>query len=491
MGNHTFEKIVMKCKNLFLYFVSGIYVVLVICSCDFVIPNENSIDEVVIEKKEIEKVENDDEKEIDSVIDDTEPKSEFEDIEIIEKPSSDEREWTIFVYMSADNNLESAAIADLLEMEKSKLNTNNVTVLVLLDRNPSYDSSNGNWHNTKLYRVKTNNISNTNEILSEEIECLELGLSPNVLHELDMSSYMSLGRSIKFMYDHFPANHYGLIVWGHGEGWRGACYDETSSKRMTLHQLQMGLKNGLNGKLIDFIGFDTCFGSEIEVFYEIKDFAKVAFGVEGLLGLNGMDYELLLNTFASKNQKDIDSFIDSFVTQFQCSYELYKKAAICVVDLTKIKDLFLSFDLFCKESATKINSSSVRDEIKECLLNKTNQFYYDQVDSDLYIDMDSIVCEISKTSIANEQLLSLKEKYFIARDSAVMKYWESEGKNGSLGVYFSTLTVGNYLSARHEKSYTKGMTDNQLLFVADSEGYVPTSLGESFSLLDKIFYSNW
>ena len=119
-------------------------------------------------QKEIEKVEIDDKKEIDSVIDDTEPKSEFEDIEIIEKPSSDEREWAIFVYMSADNNLESAAIADLLEMEKSKLNTNNVTVLVLLDRNPSYDSSNGNWHNTKLYRVKTNNISNTNEILSEE-----------------------------------------------------------------------------------------------------------------------------------------------------------------------------------------------------------------------------------------------------------------------------------------------------------------------------------
>lgn len=440
------------------------------------------------EKTEVEKNEIEEEKEIDSVIDDTESITEFDDIESAERPTVDEREWTILVYMSADNNLESAAISDLLEMEKSKLNTNNVTVLVLLDRNPSYDPSNGNWHNTKLYRVKTNNLSNTNEILSEEIECFDLGLAPNVQNELDMSSFMSLSRSIKFMYNHYPANHYGLIVWGHGEGWRGVCYDETSSKRMTLQQLQMGLSNGLNGKLLDFIGFDTCFGAEIEVFYEIKDCSKVAFGVEGLLGLNGMDYELLLNTFASKTEKSIDSFIESFVTQFENSYKNFKKSAICVVDLTKIKDLFLSFDLFCKESANKIDSSIVRDEIKGCLLNETNQFFYDQVDSDLYMDMDSIVCEISKSSIATEQLLSLKQKYFAARDSVVLNYWESEGRTGSLGVYFSTLTVGNYLSSRHEKSYIKGATDNQLAFVVDSEGYVPSK--DSSSLLDKIFYSN-
>ena len=74
-------------------------------------------------------------------------------MEVEKKPSLDEREWSILVYMSADNNLESAAIADLIEMEKSKLNTKNVSVLVLLDRNPSYDSSNGNWKNTKLYRI--------------------------------------------------------------------------------------------------------------------------------------------------------------------------------------------------------------------------------------------------------------------------------------------------------------------------------------------------
>ena len=453
INNSLFKKLI----KLFLLAIP-MFFVLYFWGCDFSVPDG----EVVVNKK---------------------------NIVAVEKNNLDEREWTILVYMSADNNLEGAAIADLLEMEKSKLNTSNVTVLVLLDRNPSYDPSDGNWHNTKLYRVKTNNVSNDNEILSEEIECFELGLSPNVQHELDMSSYMSLSRSLKFMYEQYPANHYGLILWGHGEGWRGVCYDETSNKRMSLQQLHMGLKNGLNGKLLDFVGFDTCFCAEIEVFYEIKDCAKIAFSVEGLLGLNGMDYEYFFNTFSDKREKNIESFIESFVTQFKRSYSVNKKAAICVVDLTKIRDLFLSFDLFCKESASKINSSIIRDEIKDCLLNNTNQFYYDQVDSDLYIDMDSIVTELSKTSVVTDCILELKENYFDARNSAVIDYWESEGRSGSMGVYFSTLTVGNYLSARHEKAYIKGENENQLAFVADSDGYVP-SLAQK-SLLDKIFYSIW
>ena len=138
------------------------------------------------------------------------------------------------------------------------------------------------------------------------------------------------------MYENYPANQYGVILWGHGEGWRGFCYDETSEKRMTLTQLNSGLKNGLNGKKLDFIGFDSCFGAELEVFYQVRNYADVAFGVEGLLGINGMDYELLFNSFTSKKQKSLDAFIDSVVMQFQCSYEKYSKAAISVVDLNKI-----------------------------------------------------------------------------------------------------------------------------------------------------------
>ena len=411
-------------------------------------------------------------------------------LETTEKPDSQEREWTILMYMSADNNLESAAIEDFLEMEKSKLNTKEVTVLVLLDRCPSYDSSNGNWNNTKLFRLKTGSDGTAKEIISEEIECVELGLNVTNQNELDMSAYMSLARSVNFVYENYPANHYGIIFWGHGEGWRGFCYDLTSETRMSLNQMKLGLQTGLNGKKLDLIGFDSCFGAEMEVFYQIRDFAKYSFGVEGLLGINGMNYEDVFNLFSMKKEKSTLNLIDSFMVQYKTSYEKYKRSAFSVVDLENIQELCKKFNEFCKSISKSITTESIRDEIKDSLIYNTNQYFYEDSDSDVYIDVDSVVTELSKTSVVNDDIINCKEMFFEARNNAVIDYWNSDGEAGSVGVYFSTLTDGNYLSVRHPSGYVKGKISNQIDFVNDNNGYVPTNEG-NYSLLDKIFTSNF
>ena len=49
------------------------------------------------------------------------------------------REWTVAVYMAADNDLEAAAIQDLNEMEAAV--GDGVTVVALLDRGGGYDVS--------------------------------------------------------------------------------------------------------------------------------------------------------------------------------------------------------------------------------------------------------------------------------------------------------------------------------------------------------------
>ena len=411
-------------------------------------------------------------------------------LETTEKPDSQEREWTILMYMSADNNLESAAIEDFLEMEKSKLNTKEVTVLVLLDRCPSYDSSNGNWNNTKLFRLKTGSDGTAKEIISEEIECVELGLNATNHNELDMSAYMSLARSVNFVYENYPANHYGIIFWGHGEGWRGFCYDLTSETRMSLNQMKLGLQTGLNGKKLDLIGFDSCFGAEMEVFYQIRDFAKYSFGVEGLLGINGMNYEDVFNLFSMKKEKSTLNLIDSFMVQYKTSYEKYKRSAFSVVDLENIQELCKKFNEFCKSISKSITTESIRDEIKDSLIYNTNQYFYEDSDSDVYIDVDSVVTELSKTSVVNDDIINCKVMFFEARNNAVIDYWNSDGEAGSVGVYFSTLTDGNYLSVRHPSGYVKGKISNQIDFVNDNNGYVPTNEG-NYSLLDKIFTSKY
>ena len=82
-------------------------------------------------------------------------KPEMIEIEIAEQTVIDERKWTLFIYMCADNNLESSAIEDMYEMECSNLNTDETTVVILLDRSPLYNSSNNNWTETKMYKLKS------------------------------------------------------------------------------------------------------------------------------------------------------------------------------------------------------------------------------------------------------------------------------------------------------------------------------------------------
>ena len=58
-------------------------------------------------------------------------------------------EWTVLVYVAGDNNLEGAAIDDVNEMEAVRL-PSDLQVGVLVDRSPGYDTSNGNWTDTRV-----------------------------------------------------------------------------------------------------------------------------------------------------------------------------------------------------------------------------------------------------------------------------------------------------------------------------------------------------
>ena len=62
------------------------------------------------------------------------------------------RDWTYMVYLDGDNNLEAAAIDDFLEMS-SVGSTPEVAVVAQMDRIAGYDTSNGDWTDTRRFYV--------------------------------------------------------------------------------------------------------------------------------------------------------------------------------------------------------------------------------------------------------------------------------------------------------------------------------------------------
>lgn len=456
--------------NILIIFVSLVF----ICSCDLPIVT-NPV--VVIEKKDLPGNE-----------------KEFPD------SSFYERKWNIFIYMPADNNLESAALEDILEMESSKLDVNQVSVFFLLDRSINYDTSNENWSGTRLYRLKTGRNNTDKNIISEEIECPDLGLYPGVYTKLDLSSNYVLSKIIKFINEKFPAENNGLIMWGHGTGWRndfyqlnkGFAYSETSQTYMSLKQLGQGLRNGLDGKKYNFIGFDTCFGAELEVVYELKDYGDFFTGSEGLVMSAGWDYCNLLNQFQKSSDKSSEKLCLCAVEQFKKQYGSTSRASIVSVNMNRLPSYFQAFDNFSKSAAESIKNRDVRNDLigklyadKDC---KAELYTYGAVKSDIYIDVSSLVNILFQKF--PEKLTAGKNAFVETERNLIISSWASDRENGGLGILFSTLNEGNLLSTVHSSNYIKGKTYEQIAFVNDSVGYVPTK-NNSGSLLDKLFYTDF
>ncbi|GAG72108.1 unnamed protein product, partial [marine sediment metagenome] len=67
-------------------------------------------------------------------------------------PINNTVEWTVMVYLAADNDLESAGINDINEMEMVG-SSSDVNIVVQADRIPGYDNSNGDWTTTRRYYI--------------------------------------------------------------------------------------------------------------------------------------------------------------------------------------------------------------------------------------------------------------------------------------------------------------------------------------------------
>lgn len=474
--------------------------ILMFCGCELNNPGED--DTVVIQKPE-------------PVIPEPEPEPESTDIEPPAALEMEERKWTIMIYMSADNNLESYAIEDLVEMERSALNTEATTVLILLDRNPAYDTTNDNWYGTKLLRLQTGRSAESKCFISEEIDCKDLGLTAGIDTELDMSSDYTLSNFISFSRQRYPAEHYGLIIWGHGTGWRseideeiselgvykGFAYDETSKTYMTLQQTGIALKNGLMGTKLDFLGFDTCFGGEIEVAYELKNYGDYFIGTEGLLMSNGWNYETLFNSFQNEGSGTAVAFCSAVMEQFEKQYAYSNRASISVLRMDKVQQLFDAFDSFCGKVSAQITTSTLRDEILNVLYSdlncKTESYSYGTTGNDIYLDVYSMCSNLNDYFHSKDPDGSLYPEVFTAynlfaeADTATYESsWAADRSRGGLGVYFSTLREGNLLSVTYPAGYVKNKITEQLSFVQDSQGYVPDEVS-GISLLNQLFYKSY
>lgn len=402
------------------------------------------------------------------------------------------RNWTFIVYMAADNDLEASAVQDFNELEAVNYEGEPVSVLVLLDRSPSYDATNENWNGTRLYEIQTDPNGVDGIMRSKELTCEDLDLSPENSTNVDTGSSDVLKKLIQYSKEKFTAEKYGLIMWGHGTGWRGStsysvatdrafAIDETAQSYMSNAELG----KALSGQNISILGFDTCFGGIIETAYEIKDEAQMMVASEGSVPAGGWDYNALFSSFL-QTSGNINDFCTQAITQFKNQYSSEQTCTISSIDLTKIENVKTAFDVFSKKAALQITNVSVRKNMLNTIMNDVLTFSHTSYPCDLYVDMYSLSKKLSTLYPSmNTNALNLQT----ALEQSVTDSWSSFLTDGwNCGVYFCTLESQGVLASMHNLSYVQGSgVFNQSKFVLEGDGWVPHKKPSS-SLLDKLFY---
>lgn len=172
---------------------------------------------------------------------------------------------TVMVYMSAENSLSGNAQADINEMIRGMKNVSKYdNLLVFVDRANSRETP-------FIIRLQNDDLQPADTIMKYESDFY--ASDPDRMKE-----------TMEWMMINYPADDYGLVLWGHGNGWvvmdsisngRAIAVDNggntTSDKGMwmnipTLRKVLSSLPHSFK-----FIFADCCNMQNVEVAYELKD----------------------------------------------------------------------------------------------------------------------------------------------------------------------------------------------------------------------------
>lgn len=220
--------------------------------------------------------------------------------------------WTYMVYMYEDGQgLDGDK--DLNEWEVAGSVPGEVNYIILYDCND--DSRDGIWYVKK----DANGFNRT--LVSEK---LTSQLYPN------MSSPETLRQYMLWVKDHYPAQHYGLTVWDHGDGIfkrdgsSGQGVDKGFVGTMKLWQMSAAVKDFVNtvGKKMDIVGFDVCLLGQIETAYQFKDLANYVVASELTEPGDGWDYNNGFQILSNNSSTQADTLAKSICKAYSDAYNV-------------------------------------------------------------------------------------------------------------------------------------------------------------------------
>lgn len=328
--------------------------------------------------------------------------------------------WTVIVYLGADNNLESFAIDDINEMETVGSN-DDVKVIALFDR-PG--------ENTAVYEITQDSTDSIASEVKKDYGDNKNSGSPETLKDF-----------ISWTTQNYPAQHYNLVMWNHSTAshpTNSIVYDDTSGDHLTITELKNALSDA--GAHFDVLGFDAGMMGTVEASYQLKDYGDYIVSSEEEVPEDGLPYDTILTDLVSNPTMSGEAMAETVVTQYGNYYQPQTLPTMAAVDTSSLSNLTTAVDTFSQKlidslSTSRADIETVRDDV---------EWYTSDSDPDvahlhnIFIDLYHFA-ELVKQNISDADVVDSADSVMDNLNNSVIFNWYGGDHPNSHGmtVYFT------------------------------------------------------
>ena len=287
------------------------------------------------------------------------------------------------------------------------------------------------------------------------------------------------------------AEQYGLIIWGHGAGWRGMLKDEASGgTAMPISRLGSAVKD----KGLSIIAFDTGFAGNLEVMYELKDAGQYGIGSSGASPAEGWDYRKLFTTFLASG-KSAEDFCTATVEAYKEKYSGTAGADITVCKLEKMDAVYSAYEALSKEVSETVVTRLIAAKVKAIVMEESLTYRNSTYPTDMYVDikdsaekLQSRAAELTGDAGKQQRIRDKAAQVMQAVNEASSGWIEGKGEAGHIGIYVHQMQSADAETGVHDAAYVRGSgAADQCTVVKNSEWWVVQN-SKNKSILDKLFY---
>ena len=193
------------------------------------------------------------------------------------------KKLTVLFWGNGSGNLEPLVVRKLLDLEKMG-STKDINVLAQISRAPQelfkeslgdeYIESNidGNWSNQARRYYVTKGIQEENPLPVIKNETIDSPVLEN-LGDINMGDKKELENFLVKEMKEYPAEHYMVVLFDHGQGWRGINPDESDIGSITPEEMGSVTENvkKATGQNIDVMVMENCLEGQAEALYPMRN----------------------------------------------------------------------------------------------------------------------------------------------------------------------------------------------------------------------------